>query len=61
MSNECLDAYNRGYRDAEQGRYPLFKKVRDRGIIPTIDDGMADNWSEDARASYLDGWSEAFG
>lgn len=52
------DAYKRGYQDAKKGRMPLFRTTRN-GIIPTVDDDMSDNWDNDARASYLNGYELA--
>lgn len=48
-------AYRRGYEDAAKGKGALFRKVAHR-ILATIDDDMSDNWDDDMRQAYLDGY-----
>jgi hypothetical protein len=48
-------AYERGKQDAERDRAPIFRDTR-QGIVPTVDDDMADNWSHEDRFHYLQGY-----
>ena len=49
------EAFKRGQYDARRYRDAIFRSTR-RGIVPTIDDPMADDWSEENRQAYLDGY-----
>lgn len=51
------DAYNRGKSDAKRDRAPLFRETR-HGIQATADDDMSDNWSQEDRFHYLQGYDE---
>lgn len=48
--------YNRGERDAQRGKSPIFRATS-HGIVPTTDDDMSDDWSEENRAEYLNGYA----
>jgi hypothetical protein len=52
------EAYNRGQSDAKRNRPPIFRSTRAYGIIPTADDPMADNWTDEDRQAYLNGYYE---
>ncbi len=47
--------FSRGLRDAQKDRPAIFRRTS-RGIEAEGDDPMADNWSEEARESYLQGY-----
>lgn len=49
-------ARDRGKHDAERERAPIFRSTRAFGIIPQVDDPGADDWTEEARAAYLEGY-----
>lgn len=51
-------AYERGKRDAQHDKAPIFRSTR-HGIVPTVDDDMADNWDQEDRFHYLQGYNEA--
>lgn len=51
------DAFLRGRYDAYKGKAPLFRSTS-KGIVPTIDDSMSDEWDHEARRAYLDGYNE---
>jgi hypothetical protein len=48
-------AHQRGRRDAERGWSPIFRQVGN-SIEPSIDDDLADEWDQDVRRAYLDGY-----
>lgn len=50
-------AHDRGKRDAQRDKAPLFRHTR-MGIVPTADDDMSDNWSHEDRFHYLQGYDE---
>lgn len=52
-----VGAYRRGYEDAAKGRAPIFRSTTSRGIVAEIDDSQADEWSDDMRQAYLDGYN----
>lgn len=61
--NQALnDAYNRGMSDEAAERAPLFKLTR-RGYEPNggseSDEGSIEEWSQDERRAYLDGYNGA--
>jgi hypothetical protein len=49
------DAYKRGQYDDARDKGPIFRNTS-RGIEPTVDDDLADEWSEQARIDYLAGF-----
>lgn len=49
------EAYERGKRDAQRDKPPIFRETR-MGIVPTVDDDMSDNWSHEDRFHYLQGY-----
>ena len=51
-------AYDRGQRDAQQDKAPIFRSTR-HGIVPTVDDDMSDFWSQEDRFHYLQGYEAA--
>lgn len=50
-------AYERGKHDADKGRAPIFRSTR-HGIVPTADDDMSDNWDQEDRFHYLQGYDD---
>lgn len=52
------EAFNRGCRDADTDREPLWKERCGR-FLPMVEDmGFEpDDWSDDAQAAYCDGFS----
>lgn len=53
------EAFIRGRNDAQANRHPLFRSTRARGIVPTVDDAQADDWNDEMRADYIDGYNFA--
>ena len=51
------DAFKRGQQDAAKGRPPIFRSTRAYGIVAEGDDPMADNWSQEDRQEYLNGYN----
>ncbi len=49
------EAYERGKADAKRDKAPLFRCTR-HGHVPTVDDDMADDWSEEDRFHYVQGY-----
>ena len=50
------EAFQRGIDDATKGRPRIFRETRAHGIVAEIDDCLADQWSEQDRRDYLDGY-----
>ena len=49
------EAYERGREDAKRDKAPIFRCTR-HGHVPTVDDDMADDWSEEDRFHYVQGY-----
>lgn len=49
------EAYERGKRDAKRDKAPIFRSTR-HGIVPTIDYDMADEWTQEDRFHYCQGY-----
>jgi len=49
-------AHERGKSDAKRDKAPIFRETR-HGIVPTVDDDMADEWTQDDRFHYLQGYN----
>jgi hypothetical protein len=49
-------AFIRGRYDAQRDRAPIFRSTRAYGIVAEIDDPLADEWDDTARADYLRGY-----
>jgi hypothetical protein len=50
------EAHERGKRDAERDKAPIFRATR-TSIEATVDDDMADDWSHEDRFHYLQGYN----
>ena len=50
-------AYERGKHDAKRERAPIFRSTR-MGIVATVDDDMSDEWSDEDRFHYLQGYDD---
>lgn len=48
-------AYERGKDDARRDRAPIFRNTR-HGYEATVDDDMADDWTQEDRFHYLQGY-----
>ena len=49
-------AFERGQEDGLRGRGKLFRSTTAFGIIPESDDPVADAWTEEMHADYLEGF-----
>ena len=54
------EAFERGADDARRDRPRIFRSTRSRGIIPTVDDPQADDWSDEQRYFYCEGYDSAY-
>ena len=51
------EARARGVYDAQRNKPPIFRQVGKR-LEATIDDDMADEWDQEVRQAYLDGYDD---
>lgn len=56
FTDQDVRAYRRGYEMAAKGQAPIFRKVGDR-ILSELDSDMSDDWDDDMRQAYLDGYN----
>lgn len=59
FTTPVLNAYSRGLKDGQAHKSPLFRKGRDGHFRCDLDDHMADQWCDEMRQAYWDGYQAA--